>query len=69
MLCVFIIQLPACDVLPEEQKELLKLERGGKREGDQGGWDEMRQDKVQREQVCLDRKQKESLENLQSEKY
>lgn len=30
MLCMFIIQLPPCDVVPEEQKELLKLERGGK---------------------------------------
>lgn len=29
----------------------------------------MREHKVQREQVGLERKQKESLENLQSEKY
>lgn len=66
-MCVYY-SLPPSDVVPEEQKELVELERGGKREGYWGGQDEMRKHKVQREQVGLDRKQKESLENLQSEK-
>lgn len=44
---MFIIQLPPCDAVPEEQKELLQLEGGGERESE-----------VQRAQVALGRKAK-----------